>query len=329
MKKIFLLTTSLFLILTLVFCYTSCATVKTDEIAMGDETLDVAQSETNGNSRTPKKLMLNAEGQTTRTPGYASQTIIATISPSDATIKDIIWSIEWEDSSLSTESINEIYEVIPTHEGSNVAEIRCYKEAYYSNAILTATTVDGGYTASCKVRFMGKPANMHLSHSTLLKDEFGNFLISSTDSNNYYFDIEFSNIFGYVHTTYKNCSVEIVSLTGNVVAAEGVEDGSGYLYVYPNTEKIISLEKYKHCFDVRVINGQLRVSYDFSDFETSTEVGSSDETYRNEMFKEFISGEEYVMTIRLTNNTGLREIVTFKFTTAVNGVSLDQDEIIF
>ena len=35
------------------------------------------------------------------------------------------------------------------------------------------------------------------------------------------------------------------------------------------------------------------------------------------------------MTIRLTNNTGLREIVTFKFTTAVNGVSLDQDEIIF
>ena len=129
----------------------------------------------------PIKMRLNSTGTTTYTNNYLSQTIVATVFPESASNKEIIWTIEWETPSYNNEiqDIEYYFDVVPTYEGSNVAEVRCYHEPCFADnyALITATTAEGGFTASCSVRYVGYPSQMDVTSDALEKDDDGNYLI--------------------------------------------------------------------------------------------------------------------------------------------------------
>lgn len=346
MKKIFILATSLIMVVVLCFSVVGCSvqtatsTVTDFEATSFDEVVvESTEEETvtvnSGRHETVKhemKLMTN--GTTNYANNYTAQTLIATVTPASATVKDVIWSIAWESPNQSA-GISSYFAVIPSYEGSNVAEVRCYAEPQFAdaNAIVTATTVDGGYTATCRVIFRGKPTSMRFEPRNMNIDDDGNFLCETEGWHKYEIGIVYENVQNYVHSDYMKTTIEKLSLTGNVLVADAYEDPSGEISFYANTEKTIKLSNFIDYFDVEVKyeNGTpvLVLKYDLQYMCEGVEEGPSDDYLYNGMFRSLIDGEEYIMTLRVTNNTGVSDIITLKFAISVTDITLNQNEIYF
>lgn len=344
MKKIIISLTSLVMVVALCLSFVGCAVQpdmpqttssdkKTSDTVALSTTLstesEIAVKESTRQEHVNRGMKLMASGETTYNLAYSSQTLIATITPESATNKNVIWSIAWESPEQSN-PIENYFGVVPSYEGSNVAEVRCYSEPQFGNsvAIVTATAEGGAVTATCRVIFRGKPSYMGVS-CDLPQDDNGNYLIDIEGWQGYEFSILFQNAQGFVHPDYQVTTVEISSLTGSVIAANAVEDSNGDIYVYQNTEKTIRFNTYLDCFDIRIVGGTLVLHYDLSRFSESSEVGSSDETYYTNYFQSLIEGEEYIMTLKLTNNTGLSTTLSLCFAIPIDGIFLDRDVIYF
>ena len=343
MKKIFIFATSLIMVVVLCFSVIGCS-VQTATSTVTDfestslnevviETTDDHYVENSSRHETIKREMkLMANGAMSYGLNYSAQTLIATVTPASATVKDVIWTIAWASES-QTNPLENYFAVIPSYEGSNVAEVRCYREPTFSDseAIVTATTADGGFIATCRVIFRGKPSNINVVGQGLRQDVDGNYLLDSEGYHSYKFDIELTNVHNYVDPEYKKSTVEILSLTGSVVVADAYTGGDGDIYYYSGTEKTIRFTNLLHCFDVSVSNtdSTLIIKYDFSDMSESSTPGSSDETYYTNHFVSLIETEEYIMTLKVTNNTGLSETITIKFQIPVTGITVNKDIIYF
>ena len=346
MKKIFIFATSLILVVVLCFSVVGCSvqtaisTVTDFEATSFDEvvvesTEEETVTENSGRHETVKREMkLMANGTASYANDYTAQTLIATVTPASATVKDVIWSIAWESPNQSA-VLSDYFAVVPSYEGSNVAEVRCYREPQFANnnAIVTATTVDGGYTASCRVIFRGKPTSMSFMAGNMNIDDDGNFLCDTEGWHQYEINIIYENVQNYVHTDYKQTTIEILSLTGNVLVANAYEDSSGEISFQPNTDKTIKLSNFIDFFDVEVkyVNGNpvLVLKYDLQNMYENVEYAPSDDAVYTGLFRSMIDGEEYIMTLRLTNNTGVSDIITLKFAISVSDITLNQSEIYF
>lgn len=92
-----------------------------------------------------------------------SKTLTATVLPATAENKAVDWTCDWADES-NTANVSEYVTVTPETDGSTTATVTCFK-AFTGNVVITATTRENGYSATCIVTFVGLPTEISLNGS--------------------------------------------------------------------------------------------------------------------------------------------------------------------
>lgn len=331
MKKTIFMITTVALIFIMCFNFVGCSLTSTNKGA--GNTSEEKQYE-----YVEHRISLLSDGDVIYTDDYVAQTLKATVTPAAALNPKVVWSVAWESSSI-TADITEYIQIFTEYEGALFAEVRCYK-ALPGNAIVTVTTEDGGYTDTCKVVFVGIPTSLSVSSAsnkdaggitkTLTTDSSGNFLAYTEGWNKITFNLQLSNIFNSVSSQFNSYTCEVISLTGNIMVANSVEDGAGDKTFYEDTKTIEPLLSYRDDFVVSQSGTTISVQYDFGTLSTDSQVGSSDETYYFKNFYSFIDTEMYTMTIRVTNISGVTTDINIKFHLgAVTDVNLSDSTLEF
>lgn len=109
----------------------------------------------------PKELAMSLSQTTSSTTddGRSKFTVQATLTPADAYNQLVDWSVAWSDgASRSSENVTDYVIVTPESDGSLIATVECLKAFYGDTIIVTVTTRDGGYTASCECTYTVIPS---------------------------------------------------------------------------------------------------------------------------------------------------------------------------
>lgn len=269
---------------------------------------------------------------------YVERTLTATVSPAEAAEKGVTWAIAWADGSSDVD-INDYLVLTPS---GNTATVRCYA-AFEKDALITATTVEGGFTATCVVKFVGIPSEINMSSTDVSAIE-GYYNLSANKT--YNFNIELSNIFGQV---------------GAETEFEIVKGGSGELYFgnqyidyytqsWENLQKIAVSSLFDKFLTVSVEGTTLKVVSSNKVFKTYYESSGWDESRgKTVYYKKYFDGsgsngssfstekafnEQNVGNCYLTvqvveKKTGINATLQFKIGTGVNGITIDSPSITF
>lgn len=101
---------------------------------------------------------------------YPSIDITATITPADAKNKNVTWTVEWDtESKLKDNSVTDYVTVTADRTNSLKATVVCKKAFRGSTIMVTVTTEEGGYAASCNVTYEGKPSAIDVNSGNALK----------------------------------------------------------------------------------------------------------------------------------------------------------------
>ena len=134
---------------------------------------------------------------------YVEQVLTATVNPSTAEEKGVDWKAEWADGSDSSD-LSTYLTVTPESDGSNVCYVRAFA-AFDKDIIITVTTRDGGFTATCTVTFVGNPTEMNIDFSGLTAthdDGWGVQIYQVKTTGAYTLGVTFDNIFGQVNPDF-------------------------------------------------------------------------------------------------------------------------------
>lgn len=108
------------------------------------------------------------------TSAEQSITVIATVKPDSATNKNCIWTLSWQTPD-TTKNVNEYIKITIDNENSCIVSISCLAGFLNNKIILTVITVDGGYSNTCDISFLGTPTNLTIEDSAFTKSNSGHF----------------------------------------------------------------------------------------------------------------------------------------------------------
>ena len=158
---------------------------------------------------------------------YVEQILTATVNPSTAEEKGVDWKAEWADGSDSSD-LSTYLTVTPESDGSNVCYVRAFA-AFDKDIIITVTTRDGGFTATCTVKFVGNPTEMNIDFSGLTAtydDGWGVQIYQVKTTGAYTLGVTFDNIFGQVNPDFvSNLEYDIEGI-GTFVLTQSHNDTS-------------------------------------------------------------------------------------------------------
>ena len=155
--------------------------------------------------------------------------LTATVLPESAENKDVYWTVNWEDTSR-TEIVSS-YVMLTTNEtGGNVATITCVKP-FTGNIVITVTTMEGGFTASCICKYVGLPSeiDVDLSDLSMVTDTDWNTDIAEVGQTTTYHEIALSNIFGAPGADFTPEYDIVLEAHGGIKTKNTTHDASGNL----------------------------------------------------------------------------------------------------
>ena len=137
-------------------------------------------------------------------------TVSVTVYPVDAADKTVDFSVGWGVAPTNGKNtVTDYVTVTPDSDGSTNATVSCKKAFGNDQIIITATSRDGGCTATCTVTFVGKASGMSITHSSLTAKSNsgrGSYFELGTGKS-YDFNINLTNVFNSVGS--KNLSVKL------------------------------------------------------------------------------------------------------------------------
>ncbi len=273
------------------------------------------------------KLAMSRTTTYSQTNNSASKTLTATVLPASAANQKVNWSVEWGDSS-NTSNVNDYITVTPTSAGSNIATVTCYQK-FSGNIIVTATTQENGYSASCIVTFAGQPSDIAISGN--ISPISGEYRVGVGQA--YTFDVTLSNVFNQVGSQFNQvvCTVEGVGT---------VKLGSMEYYNQTGTHKWwedslvdTALDTLKDNFiNVSYANGKLTVntlktieSY----YESSQRMDGGRTTGYTNKFYSYVDDCYFRVWVEETVS-GYKEAFVFRFDeSVVTGITVDNTEMEF
>ena len=132
--------------------------------------------------------------------------IEAYVYPESAANKEVDFSVTWGNAPThGSEKVTNYLTVTPDSDGSTTATVSCKKAFGDDTIIITVTTREGGYTATCTVTFTGIASGIEITSSTATKKSTsarGEYYELGT-SKTYTFDIGLTNAFD--HAAGKPC----------------------------------------------------------------------------------------------------------------------------
>lgn len=169
----------LFLAAVLVSCFAFCNQPKNDEVI----TL-TAYAE--------PVISLNYSFNTETTKEFPSVVLTATITPSNAVNKAVVWSVDWAaNATLASEAVTDYVTVTPQQNNSLKATVLCKKSFRGNTIVVKVTTKAGGYFATCNVNFEGKPSSLTVNNGESSTINYAPMIKS-------YFSVSLDNVFGDV-----------------------------------------------------------------------------------------------------------------------------------
>ena len=183
---------------------------------------------------------------------YPSIDITATITPADAKNKNVTWTVEWDsESKLKDKFVTDYVTVTADSTNSLKATVVCKRAFRGSTIVVTVTTEEGGYAASCNVTYEGKPSAIDVNSGNALK-------VNLVGANSY--AVSLSNVFDDLGEKYYN-EVTVKSFTwGGTYYGGKYNTMNGGSWEELGTNNIADLQNIEMYIDVTYDNQTLTVN---------------------------------------------------------------------
>ena len=296
-------------------------------------------------------------GTTVTSPQSVDVRIEAYVYPESAANKAVDFSVAWGNAPThGSEQVSNYLTVTPDSDGSTTATVSCKKSFGDDTIIITVTTREGGYTATCTVSFTGIASDIEITSSTATKKSTsarGEYYELGT-SKTYTFNIGLTNAF---NDAAGNLSVTEIGGEGNMYFGNGSYNDGGYINFTDMVQKSIGefaddfitsatisgntltvktgskiLENYYSSYgpDEYFITD---IYYDRYVVEMNDDwsIKDSSDTFRNQNAKsnaQNIGSCYFYVTVK-DSISGLTETVRLWLVSSVNGVSLSKTELEF
>ena len=296
-------------------------------------------------------------GTTVTSPQSVDVRIEAYVYPESAANKEVDFSVAWGNAPThGSEQVSNYLTVAPDSDGSTTATVSCKKSFGDDTIIITVTTREGGYTATCTVTFTGIASGIEITSSTATKkstSERGEYYELGT-SKTYTFNIGLTNAF---NDAAGNLSVTEIGGEGNMYFGNGSYNDGGYINFTDMVQKSIGefaddfitsatisgntltvktgskiLENYYSSYgpDEYFITD---IYYDRYVVEMNDDwsIKDSSDTFRNQNAQsnaQNIGSCYFYVTVK-DSISGLTETVRLWLVSSVSGVSLSQTELEF
>lgn len=296
-------------------------------------------------------------GTTVTSPQSVDVRIEAYVYPESAANKAVDFSVAWGNAPThGSEQVSNYLTVTPDSDGSTTATVSCKKSFGDDTIIITVTTREGGYTATCTVSFTGIASGIEITSSTATKKSTsarGEYYELGT-SKTYTFNIGLTNAF---NDAAGNLSVTEIGGEGNMYFGNGSYNDGGYINFTDMVQKSIGefaddfitsatisgntltvktgskiLENYYSSYgpdeyfitDIYYDRYVVEMNGDWS-------IKDSSDTFRNQNAKsnaQNIGSCYFYVTVK-DSISGLTETVRLWLVSSVSGVSLSQTELEF
>ena len=272
--------------------------------------------------------------------------LTATVLPESAENRDVYWTVNWEDTSR-TEIVSSYVMLTTNENGGNVATITCVKP-FTGNIVITVTTMEGGFTASCICKYVGLPSeiDVDLSDLSMVTDTDWNTDIAEIGQTTTYHEISLSNVFGAPGADFTPEYDIVLEAHGGIKTKNTTYDASGNLTGTEQGELTLQTMDF---FDtagyysayfagtavanqifVGIRDGQLYISGQGYPAAYSTEKKNTDSTVSKAVFDGYIDDMKPYVTVTLTEKvTGITYTFNVRTVGTVSDVNLDYSEIIF
>ena len=296
-------------------------------------------------------------GTTVTSPQSVDVRIEAYVYPESAANKEVDFSVAWGNAPThGSEQVSNYLTVTPDSDGSTMATVSCKKSFGDDTIVITVTTREGGYTATCTVTFTGIASGIEITSSTATKkstSERGEYYELGT-SKTYTFNIGLTNAFD---DAAGNLSVTEIGGEGNMYFGNGSYNDGGYINFTDMVQKSIGefaddfitsatisgntltvktgskiLENYYSSYgpDEYFITD---IYYDRYVVEMNDDwsIKDSSDTFRNQNAQsnaQNIGSCYFYVTVK-DSISGLTETVRLWLVSSVSGVSLSQTELEF
>ena len=282
--------------------------------------------------------------------------IQAYVTPEDAANKEVDFSVAWGNAPThGSEPVTNYLTVTPDSDGSTMATVSCKKAFGDDTIIITVTTREGGYTATCTVTFTGIASGIEITSSTAAKkstSERGEYYELGT-SKTYTFDIGLTNAFD---DAASDLTVTEIGGEGNMYFGSRYSNDGGYYNYQDVYQKSIGELADKFITSATISGTTLTVktgssvlenyyseyAYDEYDYYYAKDAflvelddywnikGPSDTFYNdNSKYNAQNIGSCYFYVTVKDNVSGLSETVRLWLVSSVSGVSLSETELEF
>ena len=296
-------------------------------------------------------------GTTVTSPQSVDVRIEAYVYPESAANKAVDFSVAWGNAPThGSEQVSNYLTVTPDSDGSTTATVSCKKSFGDDTIIITVTTREGGYTATCTVSFTGIASGIEITSSTATKkstSERGEYYELGT-SKTYTFNIGLTNAF---NDAAGNLSVTEIGGEGNMYFGNGSYNDGGYINFTDMVQKSIGEFADEFITSATISGNTLTVMtgskilenyyssygpdeyfitdiyYDRYVVEMNDDwsIKDSSDTFRNQNAKsnaQNIGSCYFYVTVK-DSISGLTETVRLWLVSSVSGVSLSQTELEF
>ncbi len=183
---------------------------------------------------------------------YPSIDITAIITPADAKNRNVTWTVGWDnEAELKDKSVTDYVTVTADSTNSLKATVVCKKAFRGSTIVVTVTTEEGGYAASCNVTYEGKPSAIDVNSGNALK-------VNLVGANSY--AVSLSNVFNDLGEQYYD-EVTVKSYTwGGTYYGGKYNPMNGGSWEELGTNNIADLQNIEMYVDVTYDNQTLTVN---------------------------------------------------------------------
>ncbi len=306
--------------------------------------LDFMNSESKGIMLTSAKMPLTTEN------GLVSYLITATIIPETATNKAVDWTLEAGEGFVG--EVGECLTVTTEQDGALTAEVTCLK-AFEGTATLKVTTRDGGFFATCKVIFKGKPQFIKIDTSSLsapgMDNNWGQTIYEVNTSTTYSLGLSLGNAYDSVDSSIMpNFEIELTGV-GEFCLKHYYEGTGGHedygivncnyttVYVDGHNEGPTGAFKFwitSNLYTITLENNVLKLQTlhkTVESFSVKNYLNASRTAYEELKFDHYAEANRIpYLEIKITETvTGFSELLNIRIGSAITDVDLSDSEIIF
>lgn len=224
--------------------------------------------------RMPEKMTFTAAGsgiplaqfgdpEGTTSTARAEVRIEAYVVPENANNREVDFSVAWgEGAQRSAEPVTDYVTVTPESDGSRVATVACIKGFGDDIILITVTTRDGGFQATCTVTFEGAPSSLKFMYNDTEYSSSSEITVQANAE--YSVKLKLVGEFGEVGEKFGDFEVVSVTMQGKFNAKrEGVNNAA---VVYEDTIVIDLEDPCYYAYDIATGGNGNKVEFDASQF---------------------------------------------------------------